>query len=398
MKILIVSSEIIVNKYSASIRVSKIIKELSKISSVEILTEPMSVWDFNHKADEIFVTDYKIPKTIKKSLKAKVYSKYFKISIPHLKRYKAFVSKLKQIDLNQYDVIIAFGGGGFFEPLEALSQIKTKALTIGFIHDPYPSDVFPEPYQTEFNKNTLKIRNKLKDVFLKLDKLAFPSKLLGEWMDKYYEFGYDKILELPHLLPTIHIDDDAKKKAEQFLNLHELKPEKFYFHAGTLLKHRPVKDIITQFKKLKSDGYFDHDFKLLFIGRVNYDIQKSDKDVIVIKERQPLDLINAISTHAKALIIIEHIADISPFLPGKVPEYIAHEKPIMHFGPQHSETCRIVKPFVVMSNFSAALNQPKEIFSVLKNGGVNLSENKSIVKHFKIDTFITQLETILNGK
>ena len=395
MKILIVSSEIIKNKYSASLTVYKFIEALPLKINYDILTEPMSVWDFKHQANKVFITNYKIPLSHKKTLKTKIYSKYFKISISQLKRYKAFISKLKQINLDQYDVIIAFGGGGFFEPLEALSQCKTNALTVGFIHDPYPGDVFPEPYQTKTNKNTLKIREKLKSVFLKLDKLAFPSKLLGEWMDKYYEFGDDKILELPHLLPTIEIDDDAKKEAEKFLNLHNLKHENFYFHAGTLLKHRPVKDIITQFKKLKKDGYFDHDFKLLFIGNVNYDIQKSDKDVVIVNKRKPLDLVNAISRKAKALLIIEHIADISPFLPGKVPEYIAHQKPIMHFGPTNSETCRIVKPYIDVNKFHASLDKAQNIKCVLKCGGIDLSQNKSIVNHFKIDNFITKIKSLI---
>ncbi|MGB2087867.1 MAG: hypothetical protein ACPHVL_04445 [Psychroflexus salarius] len=398
MRILITSSEIIKNKYSASLTVYKFIEALPSNINYDILTEPMSVWDFKHQANKVFITDYKTPSSQKKTLKAKVYSKYFKISLSQLKRYKAFVSKLKQINLDQYDVIIAFGGGGFFEPLEALSQCKTNALTVGFVHDPYPGDVFPEPYQTKTNKNTLIIREKLKRVFLKLDKLAFPSKLLGEWMNKYYEFGDDKILELPHLLPTIQIDDDAKKRAEQFLNSHNLKPEKFYFHAGTLLKHRPVKDIINQFKKLKSNGHFEQNFKLLFIGGVNYDIQSSDDDVIIINKRQPLDLINAISKQARALMIIEHIADISPFLPGKVPEYIAHKKPIMHFGPQNSETCRVVKPYIEISEFSAALDNPKHIYSVLQLGGVELHQNVLIMNHFKIDTFIKKIEDIINAK
>jgi len=398
MKILVVSSEIIKNKYSASLTVYKFIEALPTVVNYDILSEPMSVWDFNHKANEVFITNYKIPKTKKKSLKAKIYSKFFKISIPHHKRFKALVAKLKHINLNQYDMIIAFGGGGFFEPLEALSQCKTNALTVGFIHDPYPGDIFPEPYKSDSTKHSLKTRQRLKIVFSKLDRLAFPSKLLGEWMNKYYEFGEGKILELPHLLPTIHIDKDAKKEAEKFLTTHNLKPEKFYFHAGTLLNHRPVKDIINQFKKLKCDGYFEQDFKLLFIGNVNYDIQNSDEDVVIINKRQPLGLINAISRQAKALMIIEHISKISPFLPGKVPEYIAHEKPIMHFGPQHSETCRIVKPYVKMSNFSSPLDQPELISSVLKNGGINLSEHHKIVKHFKIDNFITQIEAIVNEK
>lgn len=397
MKILVVSSEIIKNKYSASLTVYKFFEALPSNINYDILTEPMSVWDFKHNANEVFITDYKIPKTKKKSLKAKVYSKYFKISIPHLKRYKGLVSKLKQIDLNQYDVIIAFGGGGFFEPLEALSQSKTKALSIGFIHDPYPSDVFPEPYKSDSTKHSMRIRKNLKVVFSKLDKLAFPSKLLGEWMNKYYEFGQNKILLLPHLLPKIHIDDDAKKDADNFLNTHNLKPEKFYFHAGTLLKHRPVKDIINQFKKLKKDGSLDKYFKLLFIGSVNYDIQSKDEDIIIIKERQPLNLINAISKKAKALMIIEHVAEISPFLPGKFPEYIALNKPIMHFGPFNSEVCRISKTVIDLSKFSAKLNKPHEIRNLLKIGGQVLSDYKQILEYFDINNFFDEI-SIKNEK
>ncbi|SEA54700.1 glycosyltransferase family protein [Psychroflexus halocasei] len=398
MKILIISSEIVKNKYSASIRTSKAIQKISREHEVDILTEPMTVWDFEHQAKNIYISDYKIPNSKKLSFKEKLASKFLKISLRHQARERQLRKKLKSISYDEYDFIIAFGGGGFFEPLIVLSELKTKATRIGFIHDPYPGDVFPEPYKSDSTKHSLKIRHQLKDVFTKLDKLAFPSKLLGTWMDGYYEFGQSKILELPHLLPTIELDRDAKDEASIFLKSYNLKPKKFYFHAGTLLKHRPVEEIIKQFKKLKNEDLVEKDFKLLFIGSVNYDIQNTDEDVIIIKQRQPLALINAISSQAKALMIIEHIADISPFLPGKVPEYIAHEKPIMHFGPRNSETCRIVEPFVEISNFSAALDQPEQISILLKNGGVNLSENKNIVNHFKIDNFITQIKAIVNGR
>ena len=81
-------------------------------------------------------------------------------------------------------------------------------------------------------------------------------------------------------------------------------------------------------------------------------------------------------------------------MPGKVPECIAHKKPVMHFGPTNSETCRVVGQYISTDLFSAKLDDPLSIKKVLKNGGINLSNNQSLVNYFKINGFIKDLENI----
>lgn len=391
MKILIITSEIIVNKYSGSIRTSKIIKELSEIHDVDVLTEPMSIWNFDHNINEIHLTDFQDKIKYQRGLKRKVLSKYFHVNLNFKKRFSAFMRSIKNMEINDYDCIIALSAGDFFVPHKVLTKIKTDARKIGYIHDPYPMDLYPEPYRVSPTKKSEIEKNKFKRILHNIDVIAFPSLLLGESMNDYYKFGEDKICVLPHLLPNLNVNKFEDDNAISFLKEQNIIKGKFYLHAGTLLKHRNVFEIIKQFKSLKKNNEIDSDFKLLLIGNVNYKIQESDEDVVIVKNRLNLELINGISNYAKSLIIVEHISDFSPFLPGKLPECIAHEKKIMHFGPFNSEICRVVGKFTDIDLFSAHLDNASSIRKVLKNGGIDLSKNKELVDYFKIDNFLKSL-------
>lgn len=394
MRILIITSEIIKNKYSASIRTVKIIQQLSKKHEVDVITEPMSIWDFKHNIKNIYLTEYQFNNKYQNSLRKKILSKLFYINLNFRKRLRAFKKVIKKLDLNKYDYIIAFGGGDFFIPHEVLSISKTKTKTIGYIHDPFPIDLYPEPYKVAPTKRSNVDKRKFKKMLYQLDILSFPSLLLGQSMNNYYQFGEQKINILPHLLSKIDTSNYDEEILDSFLSKNYLIKNNYYLHAGTLLKHRVVHEIINQFKALKKNNQLPSKFKLLFIGNVNYKIQESDDDVVFIKNRLNLDLVNGISFYAKALLIVEHISNFSPFLPGKVPECIAHKKPVMHFGPTNSETCRVVGQYISTDLFSAKLDDPLSIKKVLKNGGINLSNNQSLVNYFKINGFIKDLENI----
>jgi len=387
MKVLIVASEIIKNKYSASIRAYKIIESIPYEIEYDILTEPMTVWDFKHRASLTFTSNFNYTNNKVTNFKSEFYFKVFRTKLNHIKRTKALYEKLKKINLKKYNVIISLSGGGFFGPQDAVSKIKTRAIKIGLIHDPFPNDVFPEPYKTKTNRYTIKAKKSLKKTIDNLDLIAFPSKLLAEWMNKHYIFGPSKSVILPHLLPEIDINNNSKNEAEKFLHNHQIKAHNFFLHAGTLLKHRPIDSIIKVYNELYNEGFFDKGFKIVFIGSIKYEVQDFGDHVVIINKRIPLDLINAISQKAKALMIIEHIGKISPFLPGKLPEYIAHKRPIMHFGPKHSEVCRIAKAVIDLKYFSAELDQTQDINRVLKTGGKNLSDYQEIINYFKIDNF-----------
>ena len=394
MKILIVSSEIIKNKYSASIRVYKFLESIPLNIDYDILTEPMTVFDFEHRAVNIFMTDYRYSGPKKnKTVGDKIFYKVFNKDYTLNKRSDAFLKGLKKIQLNDYDTIISFSGGGFFGPQLAMSKITTTATRVAYIHDPYPNDIYPEPYKTETTRFTIQAKKDFQQIIDGNDKYAFPSKLLSIWMQKYYEFSASNAVILPHLIPNISTSVKAKSEADEILKKYNLITGKFYLHAGTLFKHRPIHDIIKEFEKLKHKGKFNSDFKLVFIGTIKYELETQNEDIVIINERQELDTINSISNHAKSLMIIEHHGKFSPFLPGKLPECIAHKKPIMHFGPTNSEVCRVAKLGTSIMNFSAELNDTEQISHLLLSGGEDLSEYPEIIEHFNIERFFKQLSS-----
>lgn len=388
-KILIVSSEIIKDKYSSSLTTYKFIQEASKLYDVDVLTEPMTVVNFTHNCNNIYYTNYIGHKgyVLLKVLN-RAYKLIFKYNVYRRLRYSAFVSSLKSMDLNKYSAIIAFGGGDFFEPLEALAAINksTKYKRIGYVHDPFPFDVYPLPYQEKTTKKTLAQRKKLAKIFLKLDKIAFPSQLLGAWMHSFYNFGLQKIMVIPHGIPEV-VEFESDVIVHSFLKEHNLVENEYYLHAGTLLYHRPIEPIIEGFKKYKNSQKSASNCKLLFIGSSQYKIENTDEDVLIINERKPLNLINSLSKCCKGLIIIEHNGEISPFLPGKFPEYLFFNKPILHFGPYNSEINRIVRNFSApqssMANFTATLNDTNAIANVFIKGGFNLFQNQTLKDYFR---------------
>ena len=396
-KILIVSSEILKDKYSASLTTYKFIQEASKLYCVDVLTEPMSIFNFEHRIQHLFYTNYQGHKGY---LHLKVINRLYKLLFKHnvyrRLRYRAFVTTLKKMDLQQYQTIIAFGGGDFFEPLEALATVTTPKTCkkIGYVHDPYPVDVYPPPYQEQSTPKTLQQRKNLSSIFNRLTYLAFPSLILGEWMQTFYKFDPSKIIVVPHALPT-EVAVAHETQVHDFLEKHQLTANEFYLHAGTLLYHRRVEFIIEAFKQYKQSLKEPNNLKLVFIGNCQYPINQIDADVIIINNRLPLKLINALSIQSKGLLIIEHIGTISPFLPGKFPEYLYFNKPILHFGPENSEINRIVQLYfnnnITKQSFSAPLNAVDKIKRVFEKGGVLLSTNENLMQYFRFQTIKNQL-------
>ena len=96
MRILIITSEIIKNKYSASIRTVKIIQQLSKKHEVDVITEPMSIWDFKHNIKNTYLTEYQFNNKYQNSLRKKILSKFFYINLNFRKRLRAFMKVIKK--------------------------------------------------------------------------------------------------------------------------------------------------------------------------------------------------------------------------------------------------------------------------------------------------------------
>lgn len=388
-KILIISTEIVKDKYSCSLITAKVVSELSKKHHVDVITEWMAVFNFEHKINTIWETKKPFLYDLFRSRGGKRIFAMLKFRYDKVIRTIAFRKLIRKIDLDQYDHIIAFGGGDFFIAHRVLSEFTTNAKLWGYIHDPYPSQVYPYPYcevENQVNKAELELYKK---VFSKFDKLWFPSTLLAKHMQKFYHYDDSKIFAFPHLLPKINLEEISESQLISKLDTYGVTKGNYLIHAGTILPQRKIDSIIAAFSELKVQKQLPEELKLLFVGNINYDFEHllNIKDVILYNKRVSYNEINILCNAAKALLIIEHDGDFSPFLPGKFPEYLAFKKPIMHFGPKDSEI-----NFVCGSNhtnFSAPINDLEAVKKVLFFGGEKLSDDEKIMEHFNLERLIS---------
>jgi Glycosyltransferase Family 4 len=388
-KILIVSTEIVKDKYSCSLITAKVVSELSKAHHVDVVTEWMAVFNFDHNINQIWETKKPFLYDLCRSRGGKRIFATLKFRYDKVIRTLAFRKLIKKIDLDQYDYVLAFGGGDFFIAHRVVSEFPTTAKLWGYMHDPYPSQVFPYPYLEEENPKNKAELELYRQVFSQYDKLWFPSTLLAKHMQKFYHYDDSKIFIFPHLLPVIPPSTLADREIEKKLEGYGVVKGEYFIHAGTILPQRKIDNIIASFSELKNKNAIPSEMKLLFVGNVNYvhDHLLGIDDVIIYNKRVSYDEINVLCNAAKSLIIIEHDGDFSPFLPGKFPEYLAFKKPIMHFGPKDSEINFICGPDY--DSFSAPLHDLEAIHKVLATGGAQLSNDPNIMEHFNINRLLT---------
>lgn len=381
-RFLIVSSTIDKNKFSGSICTINIIHALQKIGEVDVLTEKDTLPNFNIQESQLILAPWSVLRNITSHpFIRKVFLK-LNINVIALLRSRAFLNTFKSLNLNSYDYIIALGAGFNFSPHLALGAVKTTAKKWCYMHDPYPSKVVLNFKQGDQISHYEKAEiNRLKKALDQMDMIWFPSQALAKRMRTFYHFPAQKAFTFPHPIPYgEEIDQD---KLDTLLQSFNLKQNQFFLHTGTLSKKRKVFHLVEGFKRAKQLGKVNEEIKLVFLGRVQYDINHliSD-DVIFINDRWPYMDARLLSAAAKSLLIIEHLAAESYYLPGKVPEYIAMKKPIMHFGPKKSETNSIVKN---IDGFSAPLNDIESIMHVFSLGGQDLTKQHHVMQHFDIN-------------
>ena len=87
---------------------------------------------------------------------------------------------------------------------------------------------------------------------------------------------------------------------------------------------------------------------MAFIGSVHtkyldlINNSKYKKGILLINQRLPRNEIMGIISEADVLLIIEAASNESPFMPGKIADYIGLNKTILALSPEGSETRRIL--------------------------------------------------------
>jgi len=254
---------------------------------------------------------------------------------------KSIKNALKEVKAEEYDLLLTLSKGASFRPHYAmLKSPQFHSKWMAYIHDPYPFHLYPEPYNWD-EPGYLKKIDFFKEVAEKCNWVAYPSLYLQQWMESHYKNFENKGIIIPHQL----------KETNETSTLPEyFDPSKFnLLHAGNLMKQRPPFALINGFVEfLKKNPEAKNDARLLLIGSASYHKVELDELASQILELYisngvvKYSTVLAMQQGASVNIILESKAEISPFLPGKFPNCITAEKPILVLGPEKSEVRRLL--------------------------------------------------------
>lgn len=256
----------------------------------------------------------------------------------------SIIRSLKEIDFKP-DLVLTLSKGGSFRPHHAVLKLpEFQKKWIAYIHDPYPMHFYPKPY-TWFEPGYKKKEEFMRRIGEKAAYVAFPSKLLMEWMGSKICAYIEKGIVIPHQ----SIGSEKSEAIPLEYGLGSLFTDKNFtlLHAGNLLQARKPFVLLKAFERFLKK-YPEAPAKLVHIGHNGYarefmDRYSSDyEQVIAINENMPFNQVYTLQKKASVNIILEAIADFSPFLPGKFPHCINAEKLILLLSPKKSESRRLL--------------------------------------------------------
>ncbi|HQW68047.1 MAG TPA: UDP-glycosyltransferase [Flavobacterium sp.] len=407
MKILIISESINVEDSSASKGRVALINNLNKAGF------DLKVLHYSHKEIQLKNIDCELIKENRFSLLfflsrtvrilqriTKIYfnsklEKFFGFSFTHTNDTNSIAKAINKNQNFNPDLIFTLSKGGSFRPHRAMLKLpELQSKWMAYIHDPYPFHVYPRPYN--FVEESYKSKEKfMLSITQKAKILSFPSLLLKEWMQSYFPDVTDKSVIIPH---QIKVDDELQPLPDFF------QKEQFsLLHAGNLLKQRNPAFLIEAFLNfLEKNPSSKTEAKLYFIGNYNEHAALLERyknhPNVVINGYVEYKIIQTIEKEAAVNIILEAISEISPFLPGKFPNCIKSNKPMLLVGPYYSEVRRLLGkeyPYWSEANDSKTIeenitklyqlwkNNPNE-FKLNRNDLGNYCDEVSLKKVFDV--------------
>lgn len=353
-QILIVVDSIDVNDSSGSKANVALINNLKKIgcnvtvlhySRNNIELDGVKCIPIPEKKDNIFYFLSRTQRVIQRYFKinlAKYLESFFGFSFTFFNDVNSIKTALMKIGVSKFDLVLTLSKGASFRPHYAVNKLPLLYKKwMAYIHDPYPFSCYPPPYNWKDPGYKLK-----EQFFSKLSINAkysvFPSLLLQEWMINFFPNFIKTGFIIPHQNSVIEIDN--VKRPIYFEN------SKFnLLHAGNLMKQRNPEGLIKGFELfLKNKPEATEHSRLLLLGNADYHKGMINKYAIVLPQlivqlfNVPFKEVYWMQTQVSANIILESNSEISPFLPGKFSHCVAADKPIVHLGPEHSETKRLL--------------------------------------------------------
>lgn len=241
------------------------------------------------------------------------------------------------------DFIITCSKGASFRPHFALMNLReAKGKWLAYIHDPFPFSCYPPPYEWKDPGQALK-KDRFQKMLSAATFIAYPSKLLADWMCNFYDYDRDKEIIIPHQMTTYSFLKNECAVPEWWDN------ERFnVLHAGNLMDKRNPEGLLNawiRFQKLRPEAAGRS--SLIFAGsgnphqnlRETPDAQNSD---VFFSGHIPFTTALHLQYRASVNVILESISEISPFLPGKFPHCVQANRPILLLAPKKSESLRLL--------------------------------------------------------
>lgn len=389
MKILALVEDLRVNKTSAGICNSRILKSLLlggyQITCIyDYFDDENFSWLKNEQISFERIESLKEKKSItlfKKLPKANAFPAYTTgFNFDELRKIKSWKKSIKNALKEKYDFVLVLGAGNSNLNFFAVESIKTSVPYIVNYHDPYPIHQYPKPYAKPSSYvGRLKAKRSNK-VIRKAYKVSFPSQRLYEWMLQFHSKLSTKSFVLPHVFTPLK--NLTTSETDCIINLDSSKLN--ILHVGSLLGPRNPKTLFKVFHKfIKEDKEREKYFFLNIIGSIANENKSFDKNlnlqnINLVKTRVSYSKSLALLQQTDVVLILEANSNNNPFMPGKLADCIAANKPIMALSHQNSETARILK-----NNFSLTTNldNEDEIYRILYRLWINWKKNnlKSLI-------------------
>ncbi|WP_298138984.1 UDP-glycosyltransferase [Flavobacterium sp.] len=408
MKILVISESINIEDSSASKVNMALINNLTKAgfevkvfhySYKEIAVPSAESILINENKFSIWYVLSRIQRTIQRAFKINFNSKietFLGFSFSHTSDSLSIANAIKKDSSFNPDFILTLSKGSSFRTHRALLKLKhLHHKWIAYIHDPYPFHYYPRPYNW-VEKGFDKKEKFTLDMFSTAKYIAYPSQLLMEWMESYFESGKGKGIVIPHQIGEVSMAQEVPNYFDETkFNL---------LHAGNLLKQRNPEFLIKGFLKfLENNPNAKSVSKLILVGSNDYhkdllDNYRNHSNIEIVGQTEYATVL-LMENKASVNIILEAISEISPFLPGKFPNLVVANKPILLLSPYYSETKRLLgndyQYWSEANDENKVAQLISELFSQWNNDKINLALNRHDLKDYCNEVYLKQTIDLL---
>ena len=406
MNILVVAECINKNKTSEGICTTNFLNALGRSSHT---TDCLYMQMLQHEVDNPEWIDQrvnllKIPNgfidrlVYRSRLVRKICSRFLGINLLRERRSSRFAKNLRKLLKNKsYDLVISRTiAGSLASPKAGLKERKLlNGKWLVNFNDPVPITMMPYPYfkgKVQFPRLTRNDEQLVQRIVAAADFISSPSELLTRHILDFTKENRKPSVTLPH----IYVDAEVSDK-ETFLN-----PEKFNIvHAGSLLKERNPQYLLEAYNRFLTEyPEVIKDVVLTFFGNIHsshlerFENLKYPENVFLFNKRIPHDEALAVLKNSDVLIILEAISDFSPFMPGKLAEYIGMNRVIWSLSPENSETRRILGHEYPFQNeaddVEGMVASLREMYALWLNKGDQMGLNRDDLTHYISDQHVSE--------